>query len=65
MEKIGTAYGNVAKSFRVTKINGFGAYRGTYVQNIALIQLAKAGKLRKVWLIAHFALNCKNFLKML
>ena len=46
--EIGAPYGNVAKRFKVAKINGFGDYRGTYVQNIALIRLAKAGKLRKV-----------------
>ena len=45
---IGAPYGNVAKRLNVAKINGFSDYKGTYLQNLSLIRLAKAGKLKKV-----------------
>lgn len=45
---IGAPSGCVAKRKPVAEANGFLDYRGEYVQNVSLIRLAKAGKLRRV-----------------
>lgn len=44
---IGAPNGCVANRKPVAQINGFLDYRGEYVQNVSLIRLAKAGKLRR------------------
>lgn len=44
---IGAPYGNVAKRRPVAIANGFSNYTGSYVQNVTLIKLAKAGNLRR------------------
>ena len=41
-------YGNVAKRTAIANANGIKDYKGTADQNIALMKLAKAGKLKKV-----------------
>ena len=45
--EIGAPYGNVKKRLPVARINGYEDYKGTYIQNISLIRLAKAGILKK------------------
>lgn len=45
---IGAPNGCVAKRKPVAEANGYSDYSGTAAQNIALVKLAKAGKLRRV-----------------
>lgn len=44
---VGAPYGNVTKRVPVAKKNGYYSYKGTEKQNLALIDLAKKGKLKK------------------
>ena len=44
---IGAPYGSVSKRMTVAKKNGYSNYKGTAFQNLALINLAKKGKLKK------------------
>lgn len=44
---IGAPYGSVSKRTPVAKKNGYSNYKGTLTQNLALIKLAKQGKLKK------------------
>ena len=44
---IGATNGSVAKRTPVAKKNGYTSYKGTEKQNLALIDLAKKGKLKK------------------
>lgn len=44
---IGAPYGNVSKRRLIAAINGIDNYKGTYLQNIKLVKLAKEGKLKR------------------
>ena len=44
---IGAPYGSVAKRKPVANKNGYSNYKGSSTQNLKLIALAKAGKLKK------------------
>ena len=48
LRKIGAPYGNVTKRKALALKNGFANYSGKASENIALLALAKAGKLKKV-----------------
>ena len=48
LQAVGAPYGNVSKRKFLAATNGISNYKGTYEQNIKLIKLAKAGKLRRV-----------------
>ena len=48
LKEVGAPYGNVTKRKPVALANGITGYSGTYSQNMKLINLVKAGRLRRV-----------------